>query len=188
MSHADATDVESLAAQAQSFPPLTEGRVEQLFAAIRGGDGRAPLQELVEHHLALVLEEAQARAERGVEVFDLYQEGTLAALVAISEYARRGGRPSGLRTFVARVVGSHMDDTLAAETIEQESEAAFVRDAERYERVELGLRLDLGHGPTPTELAGLLGWPAERVEMIGEMLAEARAMHDGEIVDYLDDT
>src|SRR5207249_336139 len=83
VSHVDAADVENLAAQARSFPPLSASQVEQLLADVRGGDGRAPLQRLVEHHLGLVFDEARTRADRSVEVFDLYQEGTLAALVAI---------------------------------------------------------------------------------------------------------
>ena len=37
------------------------------------------------------------------------------------------------------------------------------------------------------ELAAELGWPEERVAIVGAMLSEARARYDSEIVEYLDD-
>ena len=48
-------------------------------------------------------------------------------------------------------------------------------------------RHELGRTPTVVELAAELGWPEERVAIVGAMLNDARARYDSEIVEYLDD-
>ena len=186
MTHVDNTDLDSLAAQARAFGPLSAAEVEALLTRVRARDDPAS-HRLVEHHLDAVFDVALAHRDQGIDVGDLYQEGTLAALVAISEYANRGGAAAGLRAFMSRVVSAHLEDAIQAEVIERETEAAFVRDTERYEAVEVQMRHELGRSPTPLELAAVLEWPQERVEVIGEILAEARGMHDSEILTYLDD-
>jgi hypothetical protein len=45
----------------------------------------------------------------------------------------------------------------------------------------------LNRPATPTELAKLLEWEESRVNVILEMLSEARQVHDEEILEYLDD-
>src|SRR6202035_3659866 len=94
---------------------------------------------------------------------------------------------SGLDRFVGRLVASHMDDTIELAAIERASDEAFVRDTEVYEAAEVRARHELGREPTVVELAAELGWPEERVAVVGAMLNEARARYDSEIVEYLDD-
>ncbi|HEY0410896.1 MAG TPA: hypothetical protein VGE42_11585, partial [Candidatus Dormibacteraeota bacterium] len=49
------------------------------------------------------------------------------------------------------------------------------------------MRKQLGRDPTALELAAVLGWPLERVSVIGDLLAEARARNDASLVPFLDD-
>jgi DNA-directed RNA polymerase specialized sigma subunit len=84
-------------------------------------------------------------------------------------------------------VASHMDDTIELAAIERAGDEAFVRDTEIYEAAEVRTRHELGRSPTVIELAAELGWPEERVSMVGAILNEARARYDSEIVEYLDD-
>ena len=81
----DDTELDFLAAQARSHPPLAAAATDRLIGAARGGD-RLARESLVEHSLGAVLAEAVAHRRRGVEVTDLYQEGSLAMVVAIEEY------------------------------------------------------------------------------------------------------
>ena len=134
------------------------------------------------------LELAEARSGKGVEVGDLTQEGTIAGVVAVLEYAGQGGPASGLDRFVSRLVASHMDDTIELAAIERAGDEAFVRDTEIYEAAEIRTRHELGRNPTVLELAAELGWPEERVAIVGAILNDARARYDSEIVEYLDDT
>jgi DNA-directed RNA polymerase specialized sigma subunit len=181
-------DLEVLEAKVRSLPALTESATARLLEDVRV-HGRGPaLDELVEHQLASILQLAEARSGKGVEVGDLTQEGTIAGVVAVLEYAGQGGPASGLDRFVSRLVASHMDDTVELAAIERAGDEAFVRDTEIYEAAEIRTRHELGRNPTVLELAAELGWPEERVAIVGAILNDARARYDSEIVEYLDDT
>ena len=182
----DDSPLDALAAQARSHPPLPDAEVDALLRRIHGGDGAAAAT-LVRHHLGLVLDAALERRDQGLEVGDLYQEGSVAVVTAIDEYARRGGDASGLRDYVRRVVALHLDAALAREAEEKAAGEALVRDAQRYELVEVDLRHRLGREPTSTEMAATLQWSAERTEAVAEMLREARALNDESLLPYLDD-
>ena len=187
MTKSELTDVEILDTKVRTLPPLTEAATAALLAEVRV-NGRGPaLDELVEHQLAAIIALAEARRGQGVEVGDLTQEGTIAGVVAVMEYAGQGGPASGLERFVSRLVASHMDDTVELAAIERASDEAFVRDTEIYEAAEIRARHEFGRTPTVLELAAELGWPEERVAIVGTMLNEARARYDSEIVEYLDD-
>jgi hypothetical protein len=80
-----------------------------------------------------------------------------------------------------------MDETIELAALDRASEAAFIRDAEVYERAEVRMRHELGRDATALELAAELGWPDERVTIVAGMLNEARARYDSEIIGYLDD-
>jgi DNA-directed RNA polymerase sigma subunit (sigma70/sigma32) len=181
------TDREILAAQARSLPPLSEPVTAELLDEVRT-QGRGPsLDRLVEHQLGSILALAEARRGKGVEIGDLTQEGTIAAVVAVIEYAGKGGPAAGLDRFVERLVATHIDDTLELAALDRASDEAFVRDTEFYEAAEVRMRHELGREPTAIELAAELGWPEERVTIVAAMLNEARSRYDSEIIEYLDD-
>ncbi|MFZ0919074.1 MAG: sigma-70 domain-containing protein [Candidatus Dormiibacterota bacterium] len=187
MTRSEVSDIGILDAKVRSLPALSEPATAALLGKVRV-NGRGPaLDELVEHQLAGIIELAEARRGRGVEVSDLTQEGTIAGVVAVLEYAAQGGDAAGLDRFVGRLVASHMDDTIELAAIERAGDEAFVRDTEIYEAAEVRIRHELSRSPTVIELAAELGWPEERVSMVGAILNEARARYDSEIVEYLDD-
>jgi DNA-directed RNA polymerase sigma subunit (sigma70/sigma32) len=176
-----------LAEQARALPPLSEAATAALLAEVRERGKGPALDRLVEHQLKAILAEAEARRGRGVEVADLAQEAAIASVVAVTEYAGKGGPAKGLDQFVIRLVGSHMDETIELAALERASDEAFIRDAEIYERAEVRMRHELGRDATALELAAELGWPDDRVATVAAMLNEARARFDSEIVEYLDD-
>ena len=187
MTKSELADREILDAKVRSLPPLHEDAATRLLEEVRA-HGRGPaLDELVEHQLAAILALAEARGGKGVEVGDLTQEGTIAGVVAVLEYAGQRGPASGLDRFVSRLVALHMDDTIELAAIERASDEAFVHDTEVYEAAEIRARHEFGRTPTVLELAAELGWPEERVAIVGAMLNDARARYDSEIVEYLDD-
>ena len=178
-------DLATLTAQARQYPPLGLDEVARLLP---GSAVPGPAQErLVQHQLGVALDEALARRDRGIDVADLYQEGTVAAIVAVAEYSARGGEPAGLQRYVARVIGAHLDDAIEEAELERKADEAFARDAESYQAAEVGLRHELGRSPTTTEMAAVLEWPEERVALVADAVTTAREMWDSEIVDYLDD-
>lgn len=185
---ADDSPLDALAAQARSYPPLPDAEVAELLGRVHDRRGApAATATLVRHHLAVALDAALERRDRGLEVGDLYQEGSVAVVTAIDEYAKRGGDAAGLRAYVRRVVDLHLEAALEREQEEKEAGEAFVRDAQRYELVEVDLRHRLGRDPTPVEMAAALEWSVEHTDTVAEMLAEARALHDESLLPFLDD-
>jgi DNA-directed RNA polymerase sigma subunit (sigma70/sigma32) len=179
--------LDTIAAQARSYPPLPVDEVAALLRQTHATGGNAAAATLVRHHLSLALDAALERRDQGLDVGDLYQEGSVAVVTAVDEYARRSGDPAGLWAYVARVVALHLDAALEREAAEREAAQAFVRDAQRYELAEVQLRHQLTRLPTPIELAAALEWSVEHVEAVAEMLAEARALNDETLLPYLDD-
>lgn len=185
---ADDSPLDALAAQARGYPPLPDAEVAALLGRVHAGQGAAAASAtLVRHHLAVALDAAIARRDRGLEVGDLYQEGSVAVVTAVDEYARRGGEAAGLRAYVRRVVDLHLDAALEREQEEKAAGEAFVRDAQRYELVEVEMRSRLGREATSIEIAAALEWSVDHTETVAEMLAEARALHDESLLPYLDD-
>lgn len=182
----DDTTLDALAAHARTHPDLSAEAADRLIRAAGGGD-RDARQTLVEHSLGAVLDSAVSRRDRGVELVDLYQEGSVAAVVAVEEYIARGGAGSQLGAYVRRVVDGHLDRVLAAERAASEGAARLVQDARLLEVAQLRLRDSVGHQPTETELAAALHWSPERVELVAGLLATARELFDADIVQYLDE-
>ena len=180
--------LDAIAAQARSYPPLPLDEVDELLRRIHGTGGNAAAATLVRHHLALALDAALERRDQGLDLGDLYQEGSVAVVTAVDEYARRGGNAAGLRSYVERVVALHLDAALEREADERAAGEAFVRDAQRYELVEVELHHQLGRDATAIELAAALEWSVEHVETVAEMLNEARALNDESLLPFLDDS
>ncbi|MGH7685364.1 MAG: sigma-70 domain-containing protein [Candidatus Dormibacteria bacterium] len=178
-------DLKSLTALVRSLPALDPAEVGRLLpaAAVSG-----PQQErLVQDQLGVGLDEALARRDRGIDVIDLYQEASVAAIVAVAQYSARGGAPDGLRRYASRVIGVHLDDAIEQADLERKAHDAFVRDAESYETAEVSLRHELERSPTATEIAAFLQWPEDRVTLLAEAVTNARELWDTDIAEYLDD-
>ncbi len=185
--NADDTALDAIAAQVRSFHELGEAQINDLLAAARG-DGRGdPEERLVEHHLSVALAAALEHADRGVDVPDLYQEGTLAVIVAVGEYVARDGDGSGLRRYIEKVVAKHLESAIAEAKAQRDADLAVVRAAEKLDVAEANLRNDLARQPTDEELAQALEWPIAQVLSVRSALTAAREMWDDEIVQYLDD-
>ena len=182
----DDTELDALSAQVRARPKLSQEAVEALIAAAGGGD-RDAHAALVEHSLGPVLAEAVAHRDRGVEVLDLFQEGSLAALVAVEEYVEREGAAAGLVAYVRRVVNLHLDHLIEEHETAVAEAAELVEDTRLLEVARVALRRQTGRQPTETELAAVLLWSPERVELISGILDNARSDFDSDIVQYLDD-
>jgi DNA-directed RNA polymerase sigma subunit (sigma70/sigma32) len=181
------TALDSLAAQVRTRPPLPLEEVADLLGEVQregAGDARTAL---VEHHLGIALDAALARAESGVDVGDLYQEGSIAVVTAVGEYAARSGEAAGLRAYVRRVVDLFVDAAVERELTERRTVEGMVEDSRLLDLAEVGMRKQLGRDATSLELAAVLGWPLERVTVIGDLLAEARAQNDASLLPFLDD-
>jgi DNA-directed RNA polymerase sigma subunit (sigma70/sigma32) len=184
---ADDTELDAIAAQVRSFAPLANAELMSLLDDARlSPTGDAP-GRLVEQQLGTVLDAVLARRGQGVDLMDLYQEGSIAATVAVREYATRGGPAPGLRAYVVRVVDTFLDDVIKREASQRLADAMLVEQVKLLEVAEIALRRRLEREPTTLELAAALEWMPETVEVVGAVLHQARDRFDAEIVDFLDD-
>jgi len=169
--------------EAGAQKPLQAGEQERLLKAAASGD--QPSQErLVAAYLPTVVRLAAARADEGLSIPDLVQEGSLGLLSAVRDFAA-----SGERDFA-----SFAESRIAGElTRAIEEEAAAVRDAqllvaaaEDYTRTEVILRRVLQRGPTEKEMAEKLEWTLDRLRYVARVVEEARRRHDEELLAYVD--
>ena len=181
----DDTVLDALAVHAKMHPELSEEAADHLIAAARAGDAAARGM-LVAHSLGSVFDQAVAHRDHGIEGVDLFQEGSVAATVAVDEYVARGGSGARLAVYVRRVVGNHLDQVVEREKAASAEASAIIEDTRLLEAALTTIRQRMGREPTETELAALLQWAPERVELIAGVLATARERFDTEIVQYLD--
>lgn len=183
----DDTALDAIAAQVRALAPLADEDAAVLMAESRQSPSGQATARLVEQQLGTVLAAVLARRSPGLDVMDLYQEGSIAATVAVGEYVGRGGPPEGLRPYVKRVVEQFLDDVIERETAQRVADALLVEKVKLLEAAELALRDRLEREPTTLELAAALNWTPEAVEVVAASLSLAREQYDAEIVEYLDD-
>ncbi len=176
-------DQDGYRAQVARFPRLSNEEERRLLAT-RGREREAANRRLIEHNLYLVFEAAEARKERGVPFGDLFQEGTVGLISAVEHYRPDHG---GFHARLMHAINVTMDDVLAQTRAAQRNDEAFVTACRVLESAQRLLAGRLGRPATPAELAKLLHWEEARVNLILEMLSEARGVHDQELLDYLDD-
>jgi DNA-directed RNA polymerase sigma subunit (sigma70/sigma32) len=183
----DDTELDAIAAQVRSFAPMPATDADRLLEEAREAPTSQATGQLVEQQLGTVLDAVLARRGQGVDLMDLYQEGSIAATVAVGEFAARGGAAEGLRAYVVRVVDTFLDDVIKREAAQKLADALLVEQVKLLEAAEVVLRRRLERDPTTLELAAALEWTPETVEVVGAVLHQARDTYDAEIVDFLDD-
>jgi DNA-directed RNA polymerase sigma subunit (sigma70/sigma32) len=185
---AEDTALDALAAQVRSFAPLGLAEVGSLLDEAHRSPAGPATGRLVEQQLGAVLDSVLARRGSGADLMELFQEGSVAATVAVGEYATRSGAPAGLRVYVVRVVDSFLDDIIKREAAQRLADTLLLERVKLLEIAELSLRRRLERVPTTLELAAALEWMPEEVAVVEAVLRQARDAYDAEIVDFLDDT
>jgi hypothetical protein len=88
---------------------------------------------------------------------------------------------------VRRAVASHLDQVVEREERAAAAAATAVHDSRLLEAAQITLRRRFGRDPTEVELAAILQWAPERVEVVARMLGTARELSDSDIAMCLDD-
>lgn len=179
-----AAELQTLATEVGQVPPLRPGEKATLLELLRPEPDSRVVARLLETHLQLVLDSAVARTGRGLSVGDLFQEGSVGLLAAIRAFA--GASEPDFDGFVAAQVALAMEDALSAEERAIRQESLLLEAAAEYDRTEIELAGSLHREPTIEEIAARLGWSAERVSHVRTVVAEARRVHDEELLQYID--
>ena len=187
-------DLAELTAQVRAYPLLSDAKVVELLTEARHNRHGGAEGKLVEHHLGLAMDAALAR-HAGVapkiptiSVGDLYQEGAVAVVVAVSRYVTDPTAPaSNLRADVIAAIDEQLDGTITHETEIRKSDDTFVEAARVLAAVRVHMRSKLDRPATTEELATALKWTPDFVETVSAMVDTASALYDLDIVAYLDD-
>ncbi len=183
--HADGDGgvLSELRQQVRATPPLKSGEVDELVERAALGD-RASRDRLVAANLATVIRLAEARADRGLPVGDLVQEGSLGLVEAVRTFAADGG--GDFAGFAEKKAGEQMDAALAAEGAATRDAEQLVAAASDYERTQILLHKLLRRPATEAEIAEKLEWTVDRTRYVAQVVADARRRHDEELLAFID--
>ncbi len=137
----------------------------ELAKAVAAGDDEAR-RRMVAANLRLVIHWARRYQDRGVDFADLVQEGTFGLMRAVDKFDwERGFRFSTYATWwirqsLQRAVQQH------GNTIRVPMEVAEL--AQRVDRANWELAIELGRDPTPDEVANAAGVDTDTIEGLGQ--------------------
>jgi RNA polymerase primary sigma factor len=179
----DAETMRDLLRQVNATRPLSDGEQAQLLARAAFGD-KASQERLVAANLGLVIRLATERANRGLSMPDLVQEGSIGLVEAVRSFAGRAENDFG--SFAEQQIGAQMDQAIATENGSLHDEQLLIRAATDYEHTQLVLCRELQREPTESELAEKLEWTVERTRYVAVVVADARRRHDEELLEFID--
>jgi RNA polymerase primary sigma factor len=152
---------------------LTHAEEVELSRRARAGDAKARTR-LVEKNLRLVVSVAKKYRGYGVPFEDLIQEGNIGLMKAVDKYdPERGWRFSTYATWwVRQAVGRAVSDKGRTIRLPVHMGEKMRKMARTYN----GLSAELGREPTDEEVAGRLGWTAEKVKEVKSAMPDAASL------------
>ena len=152
---------------------LTHAEEVELSRRARAGDAKARTR-LVEKNLRLVVSVAKKYRGYGVPFEDLIQEGNIGLMKAVDKYdPERGWRFSTYATWwVRQAVGRAVSDKGRTIRLPVHMGEKMRKMARTYN----GLSAELSREPTDEEVAGRLGWTAEKVREVKSAMPDAASL------------
>jgi RNA polymerase primary sigma factor len=179
----DAAALQDLVRHVRMTRPLQAGEQGTLLEQAALGD-RPSEDRLVAANLAMVIRVAGARADPGLSIADLVQEGSIGLVEAVRSFTGSGA-PDFAR-FAEEKVAAQIEAAIATEAAAVRDALLLVAAATDYERTEIVMRHELHRAPTEAELAEKLEWTVDRTRYVAQVVAEARRRHDEEVLAFIE--